>query len=500
MVIIADTHIRSKACQARLLLETLRELDFPILVIAGDLTEDDRREPGDVMMNRHQFLLIEYLRDLVSKKGGKKTIVRLAGNHDPYGYDFINRVLGIRTLKEYRWVMNGRKYCAIHGHQFDRLMFRNPILSKAISGNFLLLQRFDTRGRHMTRLLDHFHNRWLRLAETIKAGATQYALDEGLDVIVTGHVHEAIRPSVEEFGKPGEYWCCGDWTGKNCAYIVIDMEGKMELLELTAPLKHEFDVPSDDKETTATTAPHLSIIIPTLNEEETLPRLLKTIKEQTYRDFEVIVADSPKTTDKTREIAHEAGCRIVNGGTVSEGRNNGAAAALGEVFLFLDADVTLPNCFFLEDTIRELSSRGLDLATCRIHAIDGGGYDRLFHRIYNVYSVALARVLPHIPGFCFFVKRPVFEEAGGFDPEITLAEDHELARRGAKIGTYGILSSQYISVSTRRFKRDGMLATAAKYILCELHMLIFGPVKSNIFKYGWGYNKTGTDSASKNKE
>ena len=120
--------------------------------------------------------------------------------------------------------------------------------------------------------------------------------------------------------------------------------------------------------------------------------------------------------------------------------------------------------------------------------MDGGSYDRLFHGAYNAYSVALARVLPHIPGFCFFIRRSVFEEAGGFDPDIILAEDHDLARRGARIGHYGILASQHISVSTRRFKRDGLLATVAKYILCELHMLALGPVRSGrFFKYGWGY-------------
>jgi len=243
--------------------------------------------------------------------------------------------------------------------------------------------------------------------------------------------------------------------------------------------------------------PLLSIIIPTFNEEQNLPTLLKTLKEQTFRDFEIVVADSPATADKTRMIARAAGCRVVPGGRVSQGRNNGAAAALGRVFLFLDADVALPNQFFLEDTVNEFVARDLDLATCRVRAMDGDKYDKLLHGLYNVYTVALGKILPHIPGFCFFIKRSVYEAVGGFDVDIKLAEDHELARRGSKIGTFGFLFTQCIPVSTRRFERDGKFVTAIKYILCELHMLTLGPVKSDIFKYNWGHGAHKEKAAAK---
>ena len=46
----------------------------------------------------------------------------------------------------------------------------------------------------------------------------------------------------------------------------------------------------------------LSIIIPTKNEEEYLTALLKSIKKQTFKDYEIIVADN-NSKDKTRKIA-----------------------------------------------------------------------------------------------------------------------------------------------------------------------------------------------------
>jgi len=89
----------------------------------------------------------------------------------------------------------------------------------------------------------------------------------------------------------------------------------------------------------------LSIIIPTLNEEKFLPHLLISLKEQTFKDFEIIVADN-NSTDATRSIALKSGAKMVEGGLPARGRNNGAKVARGEWLLFLDADVILPPGFF----------------------------------------------------------------------------------------------------------------------------------------------------------
>ncbi len=94
----------------------------------------------------------------------------------------------------------------------------------------------------------------------------------------------------------------------------------------------------------------LSIIIPTYNEEEYLPYLLRSIEAQSYTDFEVIVADNG-STDTTAKLATDSGARVVSGGNPAEGRNSGAAAAKGENLLFLDADVILPDPWFLQMTI-----------------------------------------------------------------------------------------------------------------------------------------------------
>ena len=45
----------------------------------------------------------------------------------------------------------------------------------------------------------------------------------------------------------------------------------------------------------------ISIVIPTLNEEKYLPKLLVSIKKQHYKDYEIIVADAG-SKDNTRKI------------------------------------------------------------------------------------------------------------------------------------------------------------------------------------------------------
>ncbi len=233
----------------------------------------------------------------------------------------------------------------------------------------------------------------------------------------------------------------------------------------------------------------LSIVIPTYNEEALLPRVLRSLKRQTFKDFEVIVADA-RSTDRTREIAAAAGCRIVDGGLPGRGRNLGAVVAKGETILFFDADIELTDERFIEDFLGEFAARGLDVATCPLEAIDGGLRDTVFHGVYNGYIRATEKFVPHAHGLCILVKHVVHDKVGGFDEDIKLAEDHDYAQRVARIGgRFGIVRGLHVPVSTRRMRRDGYLSIAARFMLCELHMLTLGPVKSDIFRYRFGYSK-----------
>ena len=99
----------------------------------------------------------------------------------------------------------------------------------------------------------------------------------------------------------------------------------------------------------------VSIIIPTRNSGELLENCLKSVRQQTYKNIEVIVVDG-KSTDNTINLAKKYKCKIyffspkVKKGAfdASFKRNYGAKKANGEYIYWLDADMELPKSLIEE--------------------------------------------------------------------------------------------------------------------------------------------------------
>ena len=235
----------------------------------------------------------------------------------------------------------------------------------------------------------------------------------------------------------------------------------------------------------------LSIIIPTYNEEKYLPKLLDTIKRQTFRHYEIIIADA-QSKDATREIAIQSGAHVVDGGLPGAARNRGAEAATGNLLLFLDADVILPHIEFLKEIVTEFEKKHLSAATCLPIPLSNKKIDAVFHGVYNVWVTLIKKYSPHAGGFCILATRRAHEKIGGFDEHIRLAEDHDYVKRASKIGAFDILTEK-ILVSVRRFDRDGRAAIAVKYLTCEAYLLMGGKVTTDAFKYRFGYARQSFD-------
>ena len=228
----------------------------------------------------------------------------------------------------------------------------------------------------------------------------------------------------------------------------------------------------------------LSIIIPTLNEENYLPILLGSIRNQSFKDLEIIIADAG-SKDKTIEIAKGFGCKIIKGGLPARGRNEGAKVARGNLFLFLDADTILPEDFF-EKALKEFKERNLDIASFCLEAKTKSKFKKfLFDAFYNLPILILEKILAH-GAQAILVKKEIFEKVGGFDEEIKFAEDHSFMRKAKKFGRFGILRKVRVFSSLRRFEREGFVKTYLKYLLAEIYMIFFGDIKKDIFKYKFG--------------
>ena|SRR3989338_10719088 len=232
----------------------------------------------------------------------------------------------------------------------------------------------------------------------------------------------------------------------------------------------------------------LTIVIPTKNEEEYLPNLLTSIKNQTLQPDQIIVSDAG-STDRTREIAKSFGARVIKGGMPSVGRNRGAARTDSELILFLDADVELRDPEFLKKSVGEMIERKLDLATCDVFPLSDAHVDHFMHKAYNTYVRAWGSLFPHAPGFCLFVRNEKHKAIKGFDESVTFCEDHDYAQRLRKHGTFGFLKSTKIPVSIRRLDRDGRMNIAIKYLLAEVHLALLGPIRHDKFNYTFGHRK-----------
>lgn len=231
----------------------------------------------------------------------------------------------------------------------------------------------------------------------------------------------------------------------------------------------------------------LSIIIPTLNEEKYLPRLLDSVKKQSYKNYEIIVADN-NSRDKTMQAAKKYGCRIVKGGKPPIARNNGARAAKGNILFFIDADCLMGKDF-LKKSLNEIKRKNLDVSGCYVWPLSKKTIDKIAFVLFNFWIFSVQIFYPNAPGSGIFCKKSLHKEINGFNEKIKLSEDMDYVRRAGQYGKFRILSSVKTYTSMRRFDQEGRLNLFSKLFFSGLYRLIFGEIKTDKFKYGFEYKK-----------
>jgi len=221
--------------------------------------------------------------------------------------------------------------------------------------------------------------------------------------------------------------------------------------------------------------PFFSIIIPTLNEEEYLPLLLKDLSKQTFKKFETIVVDassqdkSPKITKRFQKT------KLVNSKKANVGyqRNLGAKSAKGKYLLFIDADTRIPK-YFLEGIKYRISVKKPHIFTCWMKSDSQKPADKTITTSMNV-ALETGRFLesPVAYGTMIGCRKNAFLKIGGFDPKITFAEDTEFVKRAVKKGfSFEIFKDPRFAFSLRRFRTEGTLPLLQKYAKLNLRVIL----------------------------
>jgi len=209
----------------------------------------------------------------------------------------------------------------------------------------------------------------------------------------------------------------------------------------------------------------VSVVIPAFDAERTVGAAISSALWQTYRDLEVVVVDDG-SRDSTAMLA--AGfpepVRVVrreNGG-VAAARNQGIAEARGELIAFCDADdVLLP--LHLEALV-EVYDRAGGIATSNCYWLFDAGIHPSRVRYKSGFPrpprQRLAILEQNFVSTMSLFPKTLWEELGGFDEELALAEDWDFWLRAILAGRRVALQPRPLALYS--WRGDSLAADPAR--------------------------------------
>jgi rSAM/selenodomain-associated transferase 2 len=219
----------------------------------------------------------------------------------------------------------------------------------------------------------------------------------------------------------------------------------------------------------------ISVVIPVLNEEQSIARTLSEIR--CADNEEVIVVDGG-SSDGTLEIAGKFTDKVF---IAQKGRgcqmNFGARQASGDILFFLHADCVMPERGF--EIMREVLAD---------QSISAGAFDLGIDHPAACFRIIEfgANVRSHLTSIPYgdqglFVKRKIYERIGGFS-EMPLMEDIDIAKRLKRQGKIKF-SGTPILASPRRWLKEGPLFTTFRDWILALSYTFWEISPDKLLKY-----------------
>lgn len=195
--------------------------------------------------------------------------------------------------------------------------------------------------------------------------------------------------------------------------------------------------------------PIVSVIIPTYNRDKYLEKAIKSVLEQSYKDYELILIDDG-STDDTSKILKKYNKKIrsysmLHSG-VSTARNFGISKAHGEWIALLDSDdYWLPGK--LEKQMLYLENNpDIKVAQVGEKWVRNGKFVNPMkkHQKYSGWIFEKSLPLCIVSPSAVIIHKTIFDEIGLFDENMPVCEDYDLWLRVSKKYQIGLLPEHLI--------------------------------------------------------
>ena len=227
-----------------------------------------------------------------------------------------------------------------------------------------------------------------------------------------------------------------------------------------------------------------SIIIPAYNEAKLIGKLLSGLVDEDLKNkyhYEIVVSDGG-SKDGTQEIAKKYADKFVEHlenrrQLISEGRNRGAEVSAGEVLIFINADIRIPDLELLFETIeKKFIPSNFIAMTCAVRVFPEEEIfsDKVFLGFYNHYFSFLNVIgLGMGRGECQVIRREDFFEFNGYDETMVAGEDFDLFKRLRQKGKILFLQSYNVFESPRRYRKHGHIRVFFTWLSNALSVILF---------------------------
>ncbi len=235
---ISDLHLGTPGCQAKALLDFLRDVQCDTLYLVGDIIDGWQLRRTWYWPQAHNDVVQKLLRK--ARKGTR--VVFVPGNHDEFARRYVTHTFGgIEVVDDCMHVTaDGRRLWITHGDLFDGVIQCAKWLAYVGDAAYeftLKVNRWFNRARarlglpywSLSKYLKHKVKRAVSYIDDFEAAVAREAKKRGANGVVCGHIHHAEMRDID-----GILYCNdGDWVESLTALVEHD-DGRLEIIDRSA--------------------------------------------------------------------------------------------------------------------------------------------------------------------------------------------------------------------------------------------------------------------------